>query len=147
MNVLILVVALLLATSCHEVPRGKSGAPPAVPKRAVTSQPTDQVDARCERPPFLVSGPNRLPRILERTEPDISGCAGSAGSGGDPEIEAEIAINGRARNPRITKSSSPCVDAAALKAVATWRFCPGSTDSRPSEFTMRLSVRVPKPAA
>ena len=54
-------------------------------------------------------------------------------------VEFTIAADGHVRNPRVTKSSDPAFDAAALRAVQEWKYNPKVVDGVAVE---RENVRV-----
>ncbi len=98
------------------------------------------LDSRCEEDSASLRRVPPFPKVLHRELPDTSACT-EEGSG-NPILEAEIGIDGRAGNIRVLRSAGHCIDTAAVAALGKWRFCPNMVDGMPRPVTMRFMVNV-----
>lgn len=82
-------------------------------------------------PLYRVNPPPKYPRIAKRR-----------GQEGLVLLEALISIAGRVNELKILKSSGhSLLDNAALRAVRTWSFSPGSVDGMLEEMSVKVPVR------
>jgi len=134
------VLMTLVVLACSQPQAGEKPIASKKPRAIIAASHSAFHDPRCNQGPHAVSGPHRLPKILEKAEIDFSACKGKYS--GNLSLEAEIGLDGRAHNIRLLRPVAPCLDSAATKAFSRTVFCPGSTDGKPVEFTMRFVVYV-----
>ena len=112
-------------------PRPEAGGqprPPAASMTAMSKAPAVVTDAS---PLYRVNPPPRYPTSARRR-----------GYQGTVLIEVLVGDTGRVIDLRLAQSSGHGVlDNAALEAVRTWRFIPGSRDERPVDMWVRVPVR------
>lgn len=80
------------------------------------------------------------PEVVHRTIPDYPADARLQGKQGSVVVETEIDEDGRAAAPRVVRGLSETMDAAALAAVAQWRFQPARRNGRPVRVRFRVTV-------
>lgn len=76
------------------------------------------------------------PGIVKRVEPLYPPSARAMGLEGAVELDAIILEDGTVGEVRVVRSAHPILDAAAARALAQWRFSPGTRD-----VIMTLTVR------
>lgn len=70
------------------------------------------------------------PRAIFQPPPLYPAMLMAAKISGEVKVEFTIDANGDVKNPRVVKSTDARFEAAALEAVATWKFTPGSKAGR-----------------
>jgi len=112
----------------HGVPGGVPGsvAPPAPPPL-----PDEPVPYRPEM---------TKPRLVTFVEPHYTEMARRARLQGTVIVSAVIDEEGRVRDVRLLKNLGMGLDAAAMDAVAQWRFTPATLNGRPLKVLYTLTV-------
>jgi protein TonB len=83
----------------------------------------------------------RLPQPLSNPPPVYPSQARLEGRQGTVVLELTVDADGRVSAARVVQSSShPVLDAAAQRALRSWRFTPGQRGGQPVEMTVRLPV-------
>ena len=84
---------------------------------------------------------NRPMQLVEDAGPVYPEAARAEGIEGSVRLRYDISIDGRVENLKVLESSPPGVfDAAALAAVARWRYRPPVIDGAPSAVTGVVST-------
>ncbi|MGB5687195.1 MAG: energy transducer TonB [Candidatus Electrothrix sp.] len=96
-----------------------------------TTQPMGTPLVREATPLYTNNPPPEYPRMAKRR-----------GLEGVVTIEAHIGINGRVEDLRLfTSSGHTILDKAALKAVRTWQFSPGTVGGKAQSMSVKVPVR------
>ncbi len=85
-------------------------------------EPEDQV--------YHVTSKITPPVLIERVQPDYPSSERRAGREGTVVVTAVIDKDGRMRDPKVIRSVSPVLDAAAIQAVLQWRYHPARLGDR-----------------
>jgi TonB family protein len=80
------------------------------------------------------------PEVVRRTIPEYPADARLQGKAGSVVVETEIDEDGNPGAPRVVRGLSETLDAAALAAVAQWRFKPARQHGRPVRVLFRVTV-------
>lgn len=80
------------------------------------------------------------PRVLDRVIPPYPEDARLSGRQGQVVVEMVIDEEGRASGARVVNGLSETLDAAALEAVAAWRFKPATRNGEPVRVLFRVTV-------
>lgn len=87
-----------------------------------------------------LAGPVIPPQLIARVEPEFSEEARKARLEGTVVLQADIDIDGTARNIRIVRQLGLGLDESAAAAVTRWRFRPATRGGRP--FVMQAVIEV-----
>jgi periplasmic protein TonB len=82
-----------------------------------------------------------MPRVLDAPPPDYPALARQAGVEGRVTLRVRVGRDGMARDLSVVRSENPMLDAAALEAVARWRFAPGEQGGETVEVWMTIPIR------
>lgn len=80
------------------------------------------------------------PRTKLQTSPAYPYAAKQAGLTGEVVVEFVVDQSGHVRSPRVVRSTDFVFEAAALQAVAKWRFAAGMKDGRAVSFRMMVPI-------
>ncbi len=95
-----------------------------------------RADAQALVPPTLLDGPPAAypPAALE------------AGREADVELRVVVDVDGSVREPEVASSGGADFDAAAIEAVARWRFSPATRDGTPVAARIRIPFQFRLPS-
>ena len=99
--------------------------------------PLDPDSAAFRDDDVLVTG---MPEVLTRMPPRYPEVARTSGVSGVVQVQALVAADGSVARVRVAKSV-PLLDEAALEAVRTFKFKPGTCGGRPVPVWVILPVR------
>ena len=90
--------------------------------------------------PLRVGGDVKAPIPVDAPPPVYPEGALNSRLEGTVTVEAIIDKNGRVQNLRTLRSSDPVFEAAAIEAVARWKFRPGTLWGEPIDTIFKLTV-------
>jgi protein TonB len=90
--------------------------------------------------PLPVGGEVKAPVVIRRVTPLYPRTALTIRLNGSVIVECIIDKNGRVRDARVLRSSSPLFDQAAVDAVQQWQFAPGSLHGKAVDTIFDLTV-------
>jgi len=100
-------------------------------------------DAAGEASADRIYGPKdgaKPPKILSRYDPEYPRKSRDSGKQGIVVLRLIVGGNGVPREIGVVRSLSPDLDAAAVDAVAKWKFAPATKDGKP--VTSQINVEV-----
>jgi protein TonB len=80
------------------------------------------------------------PVLISKIQPDYPSAERRAGREGTVIVTAVVGNDGAVREPKVIRSVSPALDAAAVHAVMQWRYRPALLDDR--EVAVYTVVRL-----
>lgn len=83
---------------------------------------------------------DRNPNARVQSAPQYPYAARANGAEGEVMVEFVVDEHGRVSGARVVRSTDPIFDEAALRAVAKWRFEPGTVAGRPVRFRMAIPI-------
>ena len=95
---------------------------------------------------FSMADLDQRPRAIFQRQPSYPTELRKKRAQGTVEITFTVDVRGRVTNPKVSRSTHPAFDKAAMDAVKQWRFEPGVRSGEKVPFKMRVPITFNPPA-